>query len=222
MPNGCSAQRVTPIKRISCRSSIPDQNALLATNHFNSEFGDRVAFLASNKKPHGVTTDRTEFLGRMGSMGSPAALGRIGLESAVNAGLDPCAAIQLHVDLAPGATEEVFFLIGEGKDRDESLKLIGQIQSQAEVEAVWQAVQQQWDDILNAIEVETPDPRMDLMLNRWLLYQTLGLPLVGTHCAVSIQRGIWVPRPTSGCDGVAAYPTRHRTCADIGSGGASI
>jgi cyclic beta-1,2-glucan synthetase len=157
----------------------PEKNALLATNRFNSEFGERVAFLASNKKPHGVTTDRTEFLGRMGSLQAPAALGRIGLASAVNAGLDPCAAIQLHVDLAPGEAEEVFFLIGEGKSRNESLKLIGQIQSQAEVEAVWQSVQKQWDDILNVITVETPDPGMDLMLNRWLLYQTLSCRVWG-------------------------------------------
>ncbi len=106
----------------------PDQHALLATNHYNSEFGERVAFLAASKKPHGVTTDRTEFLGRLGSLQAPAALGRIGLASAVNAGLDPCAAIQLHVDLAPGATEEVFFLIGEGANRAESLALIGQVQ----------------------------------------------------------------------------------------------
>ena len=49
---------------------VPDQNALLAVNHFNSEFGERVAFLASNKKPHNITTDRTEFLGRMGSLRS--------------------------------------------------------------------------------------------------------------------------------------------------------
>jgi cyclic beta-1,2-glucan synthetase len=151
----------------------PDKHALLATNRFNSEFGERVAFLASSKKPHGVTTDRTEFLGRLGSLRTPAALGRIGLASAVNAGLDPCAAIQLHVDLAPGAAEEVFFLIGEGANREESLALIGQIQTQAQVESIWQAVQQQWDEILNAITVETPDPGLDLMLNRWLLYQTL-------------------------------------------------
>lgn len=151
----------------------PDKNALLASNRFNSEFGERVAFLASNKKPHGVTADRTEFLGRMGSMRSPAALKRIGLESAVNAGLDPCAVIQLHVDLAPNETEEVFFLMGEGKSRDESLNLIGQIQSSAEVEAVWQSVQHHWDEILDTITVETPDPSMDLMLNRWMLYQTL-------------------------------------------------
>ncbi len=157
----------------------PDKNALLASNHFNSEFGERVAFLASNKKPHNITTDRTEFLGRMGSLRAPAALGRIGLDSAVNAGLDPCAVIQLHIDLAPGATEEVFFLIGEGKNRDESLSLIGQIQAEGQVEAVWQSVQQQWDDILNTVTVETPDPSMDLMLNRWLMYQTLSCRLWG-------------------------------------------
>ena len=157
----------------------PDKHALLATNHFNSEFGERVAFLAANKKPHGVTTDRTEFLGRLGSLQAPAALGRIGLASAVNAGLDPCAAIQLHVDLAPGATDEVFFLLGEGANRAESLALIGQIQAQGQVESLWQAVQQQWDDILNAITVETPDPGMNLMLNRWLLYQTISCRLWG-------------------------------------------
>jgi cellobiose phosphorylase len=156
-----------------------DKNALLAINHFNSEFGERVAFLAANKKPHGVTADRTEFLGRMGSLRAPAALGRIGLASAVNAGLDPCAAIQLHVDLAPGADEEVFFLIGEGANREESLALIGQMQAPGQVEATWQAVREQWDEILNAITVETPDPGMDLMLNRWLLYQTLSCRLWG-------------------------------------------
>ena len=158
---------------------VPEKHALLATNRFNSEFGERVAFLAASKKPHGVTTDRTEFLGRMGSLQAPAALGRIGLASAVNAGLDPCAAIQLHIDLAPGTTEEVFFLIGEGANRAESLALIGQVQTQGQVDSIWQAVQQQWDDILSAITVETPDPGMDLMLNRWLLYQTISCRLWG-------------------------------------------
>jgi cyclic beta-1,2-glucan synthetase len=156
-----------------------DKHALLATNHYNTEFSERVTFLAANKKPHGVTTDRTEFLGRMGGLRAPAALGRIGLESKVNAGLDPCAVIQLHVDLAPGATEEVFFLIGEGTNRAESLALIGQMQTDGQVEAVWQAVQQQWDEILGNVTVETPDPGMDLMLNRWLLYQTLSCRLWG-------------------------------------------
>jgi cyclic beta-1,2-glucan synthetase len=156
-----------------------EKHALLASNRYNGEFSEQVAFLAANKQPHGVTADRTEFLGRMGSLRIPAALGRIGLESKVNAGLDPCAVIQLHVDLAPGASEEVFFLIGEGANRAESLALIGQVQAEGQVEALWQSVHQQWDEILNTITVETPDPNMDLMLNRWLLYQTLSCRLWG-------------------------------------------
>ncbi len=157
----------------------PDKHALLASNRYNSEFGERVAFLAANKTLHGVTSDRTEFLGRMGSLRAPAALGRIGLESKVNAGLDPCAVIQLHVDLPPGVSEEVFFLIGEGENRAESLELIGQVQAEGKVEAIWQSIHQHWDEILGNITVETPDPNMDLMLNRWLLYQTIACRLWG-------------------------------------------
>ncbi len=157
----------------------PDKYALLASNHFSTEFGERVAFLAANKKLHGLTADRTEFLGRTGSMRAPAALGRIGLGSSVHAGQDPCAAIQLHVDLAPGQVEEVYFLLGEGSNREESLALIGEYQTQDKVESAWQAVHKLWDGILGTITVQTPDAGMDLMLNRWLLYQTLSCRLWG-------------------------------------------
>jgi cyclic beta-1,2-glucan synthetase len=64
-------------------------------------------------------------------------------------------------------------LLGEGTNRAESLALIGQAQEDGQIEAIWQSVQQQWEEILSGITVETPDPSMDLMLNRWLLYQTL-------------------------------------------------
>lgn len=156
-----------------------ERHALLASNRFNTEFGGRVAFLAANKQPHGVTADRSEFLGRLGDYRCPAALSRIGLASAVNAGLDPCAALQLHVDLAAGATEEVTFFLGQAASRAASLALIEQVQAEGEVEALWEAVHQQWDDILTAVQVETPDPGMDLLLNRWLLYQTLACRLWG-------------------------------------------
>ena len=157
----------------------PDKNALLASNQHITEFGERVAFLAANKKLHGLTADRTEFLGRTGSMSAPSALGRIGLASSVSAGQDPCAVIQLHVDLAPGQFEEVYFLLGEGANREDSLALIDEYQAPEHVESAWQAVHNLWDEILGTITVQTPDAGMDLMVNRWLLYQTLGCRLWG-------------------------------------------
>lgn len=157
----------------------PLHHALLASNHYSMEFGGQVAFLAASKKPHGVTADRTEFLGRMGTMQNPAALGRIGLASKVAPGLDPCAAMQLHIDLAPGQTEEVFFLIGVGAGREDSLSLIRAHQTAEKVEAAWQAVHQHWDEILGTITVDTPDLAMNLLLNRWALYQTLACRVWG-------------------------------------------
>ena len=90
-----------------------DHQALLAHNAYNSEFGERFAFVAASKKLHGLTADRTEFLGRLGDLSHPAALDRIGLASTVEPGIDPCAALQLHIELKPGEAEEVFFLVGE-------------------------------------------------------------------------------------------------------------
>jgi cyclic beta-1,2-glucan synthetase len=88
---------------------VPDfdaqTGALLVRNPYSGEFGLRVAFAAASRKLHGMTADRTEFLGRLGSLQRPAALSRIGLAGRVQAGLDPCAALQLHVDLPPGGRD---------------------------------------------------------------------------------------------------------------------
>lgn len=153
--------------------------ALLARNPYNVEFGERVAFLKTNKAPHGLTTDRTEFLGRLGSLNQPAALFRLGLSSHVAAGLDPCAAMQLHLDLSPGEADEIYFLMGEGADRAEANRLIEQYGDVEQVEAAWQAATGFWENLLGAVTVQTPDVAMNFLLNRWLLYQDLSCRIWG-------------------------------------------
>ncbi|MCU0463544.1 MAG: cellobiose phosphorylase [Anaerolineae bacterium] len=153
--------------------------ALLARNPYNAEFGGRVAFLAANKRPHALTTDRAEFIGKLGDMARPAALRRIGLESKIEAALDPCAALQLHVDLPVGASEEVFFLLGQGVIREDAIDLIETYQKAERVESAWGEVADFWDKTLGTVTVQTPDPAMNLMLNRWLLYQALACRIWG-------------------------------------------
>ena len=151
----------------------PASQALLARNAWGDDFRDRVAFAAASEKLHGLTADRTEFLGRHRSRARPAALGRIGLGSTVQPGLDPCAALQVHIDLAAGATADVHFLLGEARSAAEARTLVARYRDRANVEAARGAVAEQWTRLLGAIQVRTPDPTLDLMLNRWLLYQTL-------------------------------------------------
>jgi cyclic beta-1,2-glucan synthetase len=157
----------------------PEQYALLARNPYNVEFGPAVAFLAANKKPHGLTTNRAEFLGRLGSWSHPAALGRIGLSDQVQAGADPGAVIQLHVDLPPGGIEEIYFLLGQGRDEAEALALVEQWRETVKIADTWKAVHEFWDELLGVITVETPDPAMNVLLNRWLLYQAVACRLWG-------------------------------------------
>jgi cyclic beta-1,2-glucan synthetase len=156
-----------------------DTQALLARNDYHSEFAGRVAFVAANRPLHGLTADRIEFLGRGGSMAAPAALDRIGLGGAVGPGLDACAALQVHVDLQAGEGDEVIFILGQGEDRQHSLDLVQRFRQLQAAEAAWQDTQELWDRLLGTVQVETPDPAMNLMLNRWYLYQALACRIWG-------------------------------------------
>ena len=86
---------------------------------------------------------------------------------------------QLHIDLAPGAQEEVYFLIGQGADRQAAEKLIHRFQNPQEVAAAWLATQGLWTQILGTVTVDTPDLAVNLLLNWWLLYQTLACRMWG-------------------------------------------
>jgi cyclic beta-1,2-glucan synthetase len=157
----------------------PEHHALLVRNPYQVEFGERVAFFATNKEPHGLTADRTEFLGRLGSLQRPAALERIGLDDRVAAGRDICAALQLHIELPPGGNETIYFLVGQGADLAESERLLAHYRDPEAVRAAWHATRTKWDEILGAVQVQTPDRAMDLLLNRWLLYQALSCRVWG-------------------------------------------
>jgi cyclic beta-1,2-glucan synthetase len=150
-----------------------DTGALLARNAYNTDFGGRVAFADVGRRPRGVTADRTEFLGRNGSAASPAAMTRTGLSDSTGAGLDPCAALMTPFDLRPGEEKEIVFLLGEAANVDEARRLVRGYGEPGQVRATLDAVRRRWDEVLGAVRVKTPNPAMDLLLNRWLLYQVL-------------------------------------------------
>ncbi len=146
---------------------------IFARNPFNNEFADRVAFLATSERVFGATCDRKEFLGRNGSPSRPAALRRAGLAGRDGAGLDPCAALQVTIELAPRQAHEVIFLLGQSNSKAEAEELISKFIHPAAVNEAFERVLFYWDNLLGTIQIKTPDLAMDTLLNRWLLYQTL-------------------------------------------------
>lgn len=151
----------------------PETGAMLARNAWNSEFAGRVAFADLGGRQLSWTGDRTEFIGRNGSLEHPAALQRgERLSGKVGAGLDPCAALQTTIELRAGGRTELVFFLGEAATAADARALIARYRA-ADLESTLLAVTQHWDDVLGALEVTTPDRAMNLLLNRWLLYQTL-------------------------------------------------
>jgi cyclic beta-1,2-glucan synthetase len=151
----------------------PKSGAMFARNPWNDQFGARVAFMDLNAKQTAWTGDRTEFIGRDGTLDRPAGLlPGTALSNRVGAGLDPCGALQTQVKLsATGATEIVLFL-GQVASGPEAETLLRKYR-RADLDAVLQEVTTQWDDILGTVQVNTPDRALDILLNRWLPYQTL-------------------------------------------------
>jgi cyclic beta-1,2-glucan synthetase len=151
----------------------PATRAMFARNAWNGEFADRIAFADLAGHQTSWTGDRLEFLGRNASLDHPASLERgEELSGKTGAGLDPCAALQTNVELEPGERTEVLFLLGQGTGPEEARSLVERYRA-LDCDAVLREVQENWNQVLETVQVETPDPSMNLLLNRWLLYQTL-------------------------------------------------
>ena len=158
--------------------------ALFASNAYGRECGNRVVFAHVSNDHFGETGrtlsgNRTEFIGRNGSLAKPAAMGRKRLSGQTGAGLDPCAAIQSQFELAAGQECEIVFVFGAAASGDEARHYIerfcGPIRARQALETVWDY----WKRTLGAVHVETPDPALDVLTNGWLVYQTLSCRLWG-------------------------------------------
>ena len=133
---------------------------------------DRVRRPARQVSSHGRRTERSFSAATARSTIPPRSRAGKPLSAKSGAAMDPCAALQTTVLLRPNAVSEVVFFLGEAASRPEAIASIKKYRA-ADLDAVLATVTQYWDGLLGTVQVKTPDRSMDLMLNRWLLYQTL-------------------------------------------------
>ena len=102
-----------------------ERNTFFIRNTYQEEFAGRMGFLtALGAAVTSYTGDRSEFIGRNGSLEDPMGLKLDHFSETVGAGLDPCSAMQLIFSISPGETKTITFLLGETETRQEAEKII--------------------------------------------------------------------------------------------------
>lgn len=165
----------------------PDTGAVFARNPYHHDFGGRVAFADMSLRPRTITGDRAEFVGRNGTLAAPASFGRVGLSGSVGPGLDPCAALRGTVTLAAGEERTIVCVLGQAADEGSARRII---RRHITPQATLAGVVSQWNEICDAVQVSTPDTAFDVLMNRWLPYQTLSCRVWG-RSAFYQSGGAW-------------------------------
>lgn len=155
--------------------------ALIARNTYQDAFRDAAAFVAvcpqaaAGYPPAELswTADRREFLGRGGTRNKPAAMGRERLSGRTGPLADACGAVQAKFTIEPGGERTVYILLGCEHSREAAARLVRAYRQPGVCERAFQSVRDYWNRVSDQITVSTPSREMDILLNNWLLYQTL-------------------------------------------------
>ena len=147
--------------------------AITARNAYNSGFANKVAFFDVNETNKTLTTDRSEFIGRNGTLANPDAMSRSRLSGKTGAALDPCAAIQVVIDLAEDQEREIIFRLGAGASLEDALNINKRFEGSNAANLAFAKVTDYWNKTLGAVQIQTPDRALNLITNGWLNYQTL-------------------------------------------------
>ncbi|MEJ7813281.1 MAG: glucoamylase family protein [Gemmatimonadaceae bacterium] len=153
-----------------------ERSAILAWNTFEPQFAGQVAFYAMSEPVTAHTADRRAFLGRNGTTSDPVALREHGFGSgggATGAGLDPCAALQCALTLAPGESREISIVLGAADGDAAARRLAAEYRDVGRAARAVERSVGAWEKRLAVVRVRTPVPSFDAMVNRWALYQAL-------------------------------------------------
>jgi cyclic beta-1,2-glucan synthetase len=147
--------------------------AILASQYWNGSAAGQPAFAAAIPRASSYTGNRTSFLGRNNPASRPAAMDRMCLDNCTGAEFDPAAALQVSAVIEADHVMEVIFLLGQSTNVEAVREIVGRYSNPGQVEDALAATRQWWEARLGALQVRTPVLSVDLLVNRWLLYQTL-------------------------------------------------
>ena len=147
-------------------------NLLLIKNVFASEdFKGKVMYVTSNELISSFTGDKTDFFGN-GSIEEPDALYKE-LDGHSGLGKNSCIGLEINLSFDKFEDKKFSLLIGQENDIEKINQVAKQYQKEYDVEVKLENVKSKWNNLLSVIHVKTPSESINLLMNGWLVYQTI-------------------------------------------------
>ncbi|MDR7811193.1 GH36-type glycosyl hydrolase domain-containing protein [Lacrimispora sp.] len=160
-----------------------EHECLYSKNIYTMNFQNTYSYLFSSETIIGYTGDRKEFLGQKGSVREPRGA-EVKLSCNTGVCYDPCGAIQVSVAIQPQESKTVLFGLGQSTSLEEIYKIRNKYRETAASEKELERVRAYWDGLLGTVKVKTKDRAVDILVNGWLLYQTVS-------CRIQARAGFY-------------------------------
>jgi len=148
------------------------------------------AFFASSVEPEYYEGEKENFIGMYRTIADPAAVEKGMLTNTTGRWNDSIASLQVSIDLNPGESKDVVFMLGMSQGRAKDAKAIGRYSDVKNVDAALSEVKKYWEEMLSGLVVKTPDAAMNIMTNTWLKYQAISGRIWG-RCAYYQSSGAY-------------------------------
>ena len=160
-----------------------EHESFYARNIYTMNFQNTYSYLFSSEAITGYTGDRQEFLGQKGSIREPRGA-EVKLSCNTGVCYDPCGAIQVSIEIQPQESKTVLFGLGQGSSLDEIHRIRHKYREVVAAETEFNRVKAYWDGLLGTVQVKTKDRALDILVNGWLLYQTVA-------CRIQARAGFY-------------------------------
>ena len=160
-----------------------EHECLFAKNIYTMNFQNTYSYLFSSETIIGYTGDRQEFLGQKGSVREPRGA-EVKLSCNTGVSYDPCGAIQVSVAIQPQECKTVLFGLGQSTSLEEIYRIKNKYREITASEKELDRVRSYWDGLLGTVKVKTKDRAVDILVNGWLLYQTVS-------CRIQARAGFY-------------------------------
>jgi len=151
-------------------------NLLCLENISNEDFKN-VLYVSSSEKINSYTGNKDFFIGN-GTIANPDGIHKLDLDRQNSLWRNGILAIEFQVELQALESKEISIVLGAEESiincQDNAYKY-GKISN---VKEEYKKVKEYWEDITGKVHVKTPVESMNILLNGWLIYQTISARLL--------------------------------------------